>query len=348
MIKSVEIMNYKVIDSLKIENLSNINFFVGKNNCGKTSLLEAIYLNFYPSNPEYIINVVSNAIRQIRLNNNNLSYFFHKMNPEKPIEIISMYNDKKMMLKIRPNILNDFTQNIPTDTSINKTFESNKLDRIDGLIFEVKFNDREKVKSSFNLNGENIINMRHTQYQHFNGILMASNTMLMNLTFIVGQISILKKGKILNEYLKIFDNNILGVEVIGNEVMIDIEGMPKKIGINIMGEGFKKYLFIVGNLILNKYDYFCIDEIENGLHFETMIKLIDSIIELTKVANIQLFISTHSYEFLEILNVMSLEKKYHNIAVFNIDRTKTKGLQAYRYNMDDLKHLLETKTEFRE
>lgn len=53
MIKSLEIINYKVIDYLKIEDLSCINFFVGKNNCGKTSLLEAIYLNFDP-NPEAI------------------------------------------------------------------------------------------------------------------------------------------------------------------------------------------------------------------------------------------------------------------------------------------------------
>lgn len=115
-----------------------------------------------------------------------------------------------------------------------------------------------------------------------------------------------------------------------------------------MGEGFKKYLFIVGSLILNKHNYFCIDEIENGLHFKAIIKLITSIIELNKVANIQFFISTHSYEFLEIINEITIKKQYNNTAVFNIDRTKAKGLQAYRYDIDDLKHLLKTKTEFRE
>lgn len=270
------------------------------------------------------------------------------MDTKKSIEIVSMDDKKKMQLKINPKIYNSFIQSIPNDTSVNEVFESNKLDRIEGLIFEFKFNDKEKETSSFNLNGENITNIKYTPYKYFNGIFIANNTMFMNLVYIVGQISVLKKGHILNKYLKIFDHNILGVEVIGTEVMIDIEDMPKKVSINVMGEGFKKYLFIVGSLILNKHNYFCIDEIENGLHFKAIIKLITSIIELNKVANIQFFISTHSYEFLEIINEITIKKQYNNTAVFNIDRTKAKGLQAYRYDMDDLKHLLKTKTEFRE
>ena len=40
MIESIEVKNYKVLDSIEVENLAQINIFVGKNNCGKTSLLE--------------------------------------------------------------------------------------------------------------------------------------------------------------------------------------------------------------------------------------------------------------------------------------------------------------------
>ena len=44
MIDSIEIKNFKSIENLRIENLKNVNFFFGKANTAKTSVLEAIYL----------------------------------------------------------------------------------------------------------------------------------------------------------------------------------------------------------------------------------------------------------------------------------------------------------------
>ena len=44
MITSLEIKNYRAIKSCKIEGLSRVNVFIGRNNSGKSSLLEAIYL----------------------------------------------------------------------------------------------------------------------------------------------------------------------------------------------------------------------------------------------------------------------------------------------------------------
>ena len=76
--------------------------------------------------------------------------------------------------------------------------------------------------------------------------------------------------------------------------------------------------------------------------------MLESVIKLAQKTNIQLFASTHSYEFLEILNTISSENQYEQIAIFNIARTKLKGLQTYKYDMKDLENLLKTKTEFRD
>ena len=65
MIESVGIKNYKVID-----------FFVGKNNCRKNSLLEAIFLNCQSANSEIFVRVISFAIRHIKLTIGNLDCFF--------------------------------------------------------------------------------------------------------------------------------------------------------------------------------------------------------------------------------------------------------------------------------
>ena len=119
MIESIEVKNYKVLDSIEVENLAQINIFVGKNNCGKTSLLETIFLNFQPNNPMNIVSVVSNFIRQMQISHDNLDYFFNQLDMTKPIKITSSYNQQKMHLQITPKTTNDFAQILPNDINMN-------------------------------------------------------------------------------------------------------------------------------------------------------------------------------------------------------------------------------------
>ena len=51
MFTSVRIQNFRQFKDLKLENLARINLITGKNNTGKTSLLEALYLHATPTDP---------------------------------------------------------------------------------------------------------------------------------------------------------------------------------------------------------------------------------------------------------------------------------------------------------
>ncbi len=44
MIENIEIENFRGIRRGRIDGLSRVNLFFGKNNCGKSSLLEALFL----------------------------------------------------------------------------------------------------------------------------------------------------------------------------------------------------------------------------------------------------------------------------------------------------------------
>ena len=44
MIKTIEIEHFRGIRHAKIDGLKEVNIFFGKNNCGKSSLLDAIFL----------------------------------------------------------------------------------------------------------------------------------------------------------------------------------------------------------------------------------------------------------------------------------------------------------------
>jgi AAA15 family ATPase/GTPase len=60
-LQDVTITNFRGFDSLEINGLSKLNLFVGKNNSGKTSILEALFLLIGMSNP-----ALPNRINQIR------------------------------------------------------------------------------------------------------------------------------------------------------------------------------------------------------------------------------------------------------------------------------------------
>lgn len=351
MIESVEIKNYKVIDYLKVENLTNINFFVGKNNCGKTSLLEAIFLNCQPANSEILVRVISFAIRHIKLTIGNLDWFFYRMNTDNDIEIKSIYDGKEMYLKIKPKFLEKSNFKIvENDNIMNEQNVNIRQEEMLGLNFEVQFDNEKSVNFDLTIsnNGNEIRSGVVPNYPSYQGLFIPSNDRSFNSAFMITEIRTSKKEQELNKYLGIFDKNILSAEVINNEVMLDIKDMPKRISINTMGEGFKKYLSIASACIVNKFQCICIDEIENGLQFESMEKLIKAIIEFCKETNIQLFISTHSYEFLEKLSNIALKKRYKNINVFDLTNTKSKGLQTYCYDMVGVKNMINNKVEFRD
>lgn len=49
---SLEIRNFRGLQELRIERLGRVNLIVGKNNVGKTSVLEALRLYANPGSPE--------------------------------------------------------------------------------------------------------------------------------------------------------------------------------------------------------------------------------------------------------------------------------------------------------
>jgi GTPase SAR1 family protein len=118
MIKNIELKNFKNFLEFKLNKLKPINLIVGKNNVGKTNLIEALFIGSNPTNLSLFITTITNRSRLFfpQL----LEYFFS--NAEKPIimkldkfyaqysllredgEIVgiqSVFRDKKYMLRFQ-------------------------------------------------------------------------------------------------------------------------------------------------------------------------------------------------------------------------------------------------------
>ncbi|GAA7495029.1 hypothetical protein ckin125_02480 [Helicobacter pylori] len=131
--------------------------------------------------------------------------------------------------------------------------------------------------------------------------------------------------KELNERLNQFDNNIQAISFnADNQLKLKVKGIKEKIPLSVFGDGLIKYLYIVSTFIANNAKTIYIDEVENGLHFSRMRLLLKNIIDFinnNKDGNLQVFMTTHNQEFIEILDQVIREKDFaHQTKLFCLEQ----------------------------
>lgn len=139
MINSIEIKNFKGIKDLKLEDFSKINFFVGKANTGKTSILEALYA-FLLKNPNDIIQLLD--VRKIHVDDDAFQSFFYDYDLNKKPLIESDKN--KLKIDCDKNI--SYT-NVPFDKQDNLITETSRGINEINFIYE----NFQGVETTFNL-----------------------------------------------------------------------------------------------------------------------------------------------------------------------------------------------------
>jgi len=105
-IESAKISNFKIFDTLEIEKLDKINIVVGKNGCGKTSLLQSIALglvpqhstNWIPDNSSYntFVNSVLNSKTRTSDSYAEIKLTWSKFESEHRLYLDSFYSDNEL------------------------------------------------------------------------------------------------------------------------------------------------------------------------------------------------------------------------------------------------------------
>ena len=92
------------------------------------------------------------------------------------------------------------------------------------------------------------------------------------------------------------DNKIVNI-ALGAKKMIYFDiGIDSLVPIQIMGDGIIRFLTILATIAFRKNGIVLIDEIENGFHYSILPKLWNAIHEAARQFNVQIFVTTHSYD----------------------------------------------------
>lgn len=362
MFKNIEIWNFRGIEHLKIDDFRRVNLLVGKNNSGKTTVLEALFLSAGPTNAQLPMNI-NYVFRHYKFVD---SYFwkliFNQLDINHPIQIISKTNggQETRNLKIKPKIKSNFPTKIDDiddgELTLIRESSSDTTSIINGLTLEYQLKkksiDLQEFKTEITVSekGDGISTSVSNYKESIVATYINKESMLKNLGKFFNEIQIDKKtDKLIKTLQKIepnFRNLVLGSE---NRLFCDL-GFDQLLPINVIGDGIFQVLSIMLTMYNRENGVVLIDEIDNGLHYSSLKPLWEAIFEMAKEFDVQIFATTHSYEcvdvFSSVYQELAKDEKEDEVRLYRLDKLDEK-LKAVSFTSEMIQTALDHNWEIR-
>ena len=305
MLERLHIRNYRVFNDLTIDRLSRINLIAGKNNSGKTSLLEAIFLLAGGGNPQLAVNTnVIRGVPDVGVPQQGLETFwkqlFSALDMSLFIEIVG-HHTSHGQLTLKINTEQPSIAELPLD----RTGGSSVTDLPDGhsLIFQYSDSASNPVKRNIRLMGPTLNVDQPVTPPPFNATILSSRTGNMQEDAVrLGRLRQQKQGHLLLEALQVIEPKLQSIEdnsAIGAPLIWGDIGLSELIPLPIMGEGMTRIARLVLGIASAMGGVVLMDEIENGLHHSVLSKVWKVVGAAAQQFNTQIFATTHSFECVE-------------------------------------------------
>ncbi|GAA8719798.1 ATP/GTP phosphatase [Helicobacter pylori] len=343
MIQSVRIKNFKNFKNTQIDGFTKLNIITGQNNAGKSNLLEALYCLVGKSmHPCANITEIYDNIRKEPLTSESKNLMFYGLDTEKEIQIVTTL-DNNQTLDLQIKFIASENQKV-IESQIIPTAEQTQM--LSQLNFTLKKNNEEIYNDHLNIakvpNFPPIPNQSgyNRQFKNFDpnqlqkllpfesAVIIPSDVVYRQAHMIQAVSKICSNNQLeeeLNKHLNQFDNNIQSISFnTNNQLKLKVKNIKEKVPLSVFGDGLKKYLHIVSAFMADNAKMIYIDEVENGLHFSRMKLLLRCVIDFindNKDGNLQVFMTTHNQEFIEILDQVIREKDFaHQTKLFCLEQ----------------------------
>ncbi len=334
-VKNIEIKNFKCFDDFKAEGFGRVNLIGGKNNVGKSTLLEALYINLNSKNEKRFLN----AIFKISKNRDN---FFALNNLFSQENIFKFY---KILFTIKSTSIKNYKKNdinyISTNNfSINFEF----IEEFTGLKINYQIDNKE---SNENIAISLLKDIFKRRIKTEDNILFVKPIGLDNeyINEFYENIQKLDKEDELNQSLAILDNSIKKFKIMNQEPVILQNN--EYLLVTQLGDGAKQLINIFISIYSSKNGVLLIDEIDNGFHYTFFDKLWKIILTISKEQNVQVFATTHSKECIESYARVSKKLEDEEITFIELGKNKKDELKAMIYSYEWLIDEIEQNHEVR-
>ncbi len=351
MFTSVTIENFRCFERLELQKLGRVNLLVGKNNCGKTSVLEAVRLLCEGTdslNPifdalgfrrEFIQPEIIRDGRGVSRQQFDVRCLFHGRNLKQGQSFcINGINAKGIVLEFKAVVESDKDGLFPTSIQIEKEFD--QIISINFRNASIKNSRELGVNSVGGVIGGDVYSPRRPYVPSFSRsrplfkekslFVPASSLDRQNLIALFESISLMPEENDIVLALKIIDSGIERIATnssLGEFKVLTSEG-TQPVSLGSLGEGVSRMLGIAISLVSVKGGFLFIDDIDTGLHYSTMEKMWELVWETAKKLDVQVFATTHSDDCWRSLATIAErdDAKTEGVSIQRIEKGKTKAI----------------------
>jgi len=322
MLKSLEIQNFKGIKKGKIDDLAQVNILVGRNNSGKSTILDALILvRSAIIGRDYLDRSGIDQIfrRRVDQGSNKPSYdeLWYGMVTGDPLRFEVAFDAGAVL---REEWLSTGNANVPNGTI--ELFRSSK----DGPIHRWASRGEDNQARDYLNTGrwQEIKSLTDDQVATYLALVHILEPNLIHRSFNEGfwyELARDRKDKKVIEML----NDIYHTEIEGLSFSLFpppqrrlVAALPEtSLAVDWLGDGFRYAVNILSFGVVLQGTALLVEELETHQHPESLRKLVETLFELAKQQNLQLFLTTHSMELitysLDAAEEKEIDLKLHHL-----------------------------------
>lgn len=349
-IQNLYIHTFRGIRGLSAEHLNHINLIVGDNNCGKTSVLEALLMLRDPAD-------FSNILRVARLRDQDNSLFTGKASAFENFYNLFPQPSKEPLIHLSALIqsfggeeeaecmVNGEWTRILLDSSdalrpVRGPFSYNRrsselpleAEAFDGLLTAVT--DGIRTRESITFHEYSNITGRKVSRQEYLNMLYLSPVEHMKNAIVNRIVKDPDYKDICLHVIQIFDPEITDLLILKNERTNRPVEYIKHSRLGIMpvstyGDGIKRVLMLANAIARTAGGILLIDEVETAIHAQYYHDIFQFLVKACRQFEIQLFITTHNIEaFDSLLSTQDYEEPQErdDITVLTLKKTQERTL----------------------
>lgn len=343
MISSLQIRNFRLFDEFELPELGLVNLFVGKNNSGKSSVLEAVRIWAEQGIPSTLTTILNSHDENLRLDNPLAGYddlvfsdSFRHFFPKRQFpscegkEIYIGDKNRQFFVEISHRLVVKQVEEVTDEDGdpIRRVrriplnwgesypdYDSNDISQAlhittQNKAFWVELADPEaRQRTFYSPPRRSTVPCVYVPTDFVSSNRLAA--MWDGVALTAGQEYPLQALRIIEPKVSglafIRRNPEVSVRQDDRIGIVSIEGHASPIPLASMGDGMTRVLQLVLSLFAARGGVLLLDEFENGLHYSVHLQVWKLLLRLAKELNVQVFATTHSQDCVQAFSQASLE-----------------------------------------
>lgn len=304
LINRLEIDNFRCFEKLRVDGLTRVNLFVGKNNSGKTALLEAV---------EALVSVDSPFLLYRSAVDRGESRIVRSAGGEGSLQLdvrrwfFGHPSDEGASFRLRATGERAFF--------VSRTIERSPQESLLGSLFlTIQRPHSRALLPSLPLTPDGFLGAGTPSElpEQLDLKIKPPVGFVSTRRLLPAELAVLWKGVVLTpreeatvRALRLIEPAIERLAISGSgeaaAAQVLLRGAAGPVPLGTLGEGVSRILVLALHLVRTQGGFLLLDEIENGLHWSVMSKVWRFLVESARDLDIQIFLTTHSKDCLEAI-----------------------------------------------